>query len=69
MRMKTAEITVKIKLSWDPRQETARGALAATFLNMGEGVANGTNGGPLPNRGTWELRSDPDHVDKIAISS
>lgn len=54
--MKTEKITVAIELSWNPRKEDKRGALAATFASMAEGIANGRNTGPLPNKGSWELR-------------
>ena len=54
---KTEQITVGVELSYDPKKEDRTGALAALFLAMGEGIANGRTAGSLPNRGTWELRS------------
>jgi hypothetical protein len=54
--MRNEKITVSIELSWDEKKEDRRGALAATFGAMAEGLANGRTGGPLPNDGEWILR-------------
>lgn len=55
--MKKEQITVGVELSYDPKIEDRMGSLAATFIAIGEGIANGRTAGSLPNKGTWELRS------------
>jgi hypothetical protein len=54
--MKNERVHLSIDLSWDPKKEDRRGALASTFANMAEGIANGRTGGPLPNDGEWVIR-------------
>lgn len=54
--MQNERVTVMVDLSWDPAKEDKRGALAATFVAMGEGIANGRTGGTLPNKGSWTIR-------------
>lgn len=60
--MRSERIQVHVELSWDPKKEDRSGALAATFLAMGEGIANGRTGGPLPNQGEWVIRKGADEV-------
>ncbi len=60
MPKRNERFTVAIELSYDPAKESRDGALAATFLAMGEGIANGQTDGQLPNRGGWEIRTGKD---------
>jgi hypothetical protein len=62
--MRNEKVTVSIELSWDPKKEDRAGALAATFLAMGEGIANGRTGGPLPNDGQWVIRKGTEELQR-----
>lgn len=55
--MAKRKLSIDVELEWDDRREDPRGALAATFAAMAEGVANGKTTGPLPHSGSWTVRN------------